>query len=192
MREAELQSFLEKNGIHVPVVADPVFLKTSDEWVELISGMNIPLGKYILMYMPDAKSYAFAKRLAKEKHLKLYAVGFGLKATSLVKQIKDCGPKEFLYLIKNAEYVVTSSFHATAFSIIFEKKFYCSADIGQTGSRLSDLLLKLGLVSVLINADTDTRTEPSVDWESVGNRVARFRQYSQQWLQNAVRESIFE
>ena len=33
----------------------------------------------------------------------------------------DAGPKEFLYLIKNATYVVTSSFHGTALSCIYQK-----------------------------------------------------------------------
>ena len=190
VREAELKSFLEKRGMHVSIVADPVFLKTSDEWVDFIRGISIPLEKYILMYMPDAKAYAFAKRLAKKKHLKLYVVGFGLKATSLVGQIIDCGPKEFLYLIKNAEYIVTSSFHATAFSIIFQKNFYCSADVGQTGSRVLDLLKKINLTSVLIDSNTDIGVEVITDWDSVRRKIEEIRYYSQQWLRNAVYKSL--
>jgi len=40
------------------------------------------------------------------------------------KRIEDVGPSEFLFILKNAEYIITNSFHGTAFSIIFEKKFW--------------------------------------------------------------------
>ena len=42
--------------------------------------------------------------------------------------IIDAGPEEFLYLINNANLVCTNSFHGTAFSIIFEKKFFSVND----------------------------------------------------------------
>ena len=45
--------------------------------------------------------------------------------SSSIKQIPNgIGPREFLGLIKNAEYVITDSFHAIAFSIIFNKVFF--------------------------------------------------------------------
>lgn len=60
----------------------------------------------------------------------------------------DYSPVQFLGLVQNADYVVTNSFHGTAFSIIFEKQF----SIIGGGIRIKNLLQKSGLESRGINA----------------------------------------
>ena len=50
------------------------------------------------------------------------------------------GPSEFLFLLRNAELVLTDSFHATVFSIIFHKKFITFNRIGlNMNSRIESL-----------------------------------------------------
>ena len=46
--------------------------------------------------------------------------GLGKKSC---KMISAAGPNEFLYLFKNASFVITSSFHGTVYSLLFEKQF---------------------------------------------------------------------
>ena len=67
---------------------------------------------------------------------------------ALVKRMKfekyfESGPKEFLNLVKNADYVVGRSFHLMVFCAIFHKKFIAIDGMGD--SRISELLRKTGL-----------------------------------------------
>ena len=69
--------------------------------------------------------------------------------------MKDIGPLEFITYIKRAEYVVATSFHATAFSVIFEKPLYVVTH-SQTGSRTTDLLEQLGLEDCILHNENET------------------------------------
>lgn len=62
---------------------------------------------------------------------------------------KDIGPIEFINYMLNAEYIITNSFHATAFAVIFNKQF-CVVPHSSTGSRVIDLLTTLNLQEVLV------------------------------------------
>jgi len=67
----------------------------------------------------------------------------------------EAGPSEFVGLIKNAKIVITDSFHATVFSIIFKKPFYSltrqkAGDPASMNSRIFDILERLKLSSRLI------------------------------------------
>ena len=54
------------------------------------------------------------------------------------KKLYDTGPKDFISLINNAKFVITSSSHGTAFSIILQKPFF--ALDGATDRRISNIL----------------------------------------------------
>lgn len=58
------------------------------------------------------------------KGIKVVLAGGFTKRCKCDLHIKDLGPAEFLNLIYNSLAVISSSFHATAFSHIFHKKFY--------------------------------------------------------------------
>lgn len=59
------------------------------------------------------------------------------------------GPKEFIYMLRNSEYVVTNSFHGLALSILFKKKVipFCSLD---RNSRIESLLRVFNLTGIQI------------------------------------------
>ena len=64
------------------------------------------------------------------------------------------GPKEFLGLIKNAEMVVTNSLHATVFSILFHRSFFCSRNSFGFNSRMENLTGGLGLEDRMLDSST--------------------------------------
>ena len=66
-------------------------------------------------------------------------------------KLRDYGPDKFLTLIKNAQCIVTNSFHGTAFSIIYKKNFI-TVSHSSRGGRMIELLRKLGLTSRLWNS----------------------------------------
>ena len=125
----------------VPILVDPTLLLNKEEWDELSNFKPID-GKYIFFY-----SLFSTKAMIKE--VKEIARKLGLKVvvsnisnqndlfTGFAQQC-DAGPKEFLGLIKNAELVVTSSFHGSVFSIIFGKPLLVYE--GMKDKRISTLL----------------------------------------------------
>ena len=79
--------------------------------------------------------------------------------------LRNIGPKEFIWLIKNAHSVISTSFHGTAFSIIFEKELYAVVN-PEAPSRISNLLELCGMESVDINSEYYHR-HLDTDWEMV-------------------------
>ena len=140
-----LKSMDIKNGIQV---LDPVFLLDREEWSDLFVDIT-EKEKYVFVYDFDGSEIIenLSKRIAREKNLKIYTV---FKSSYADKYIKNIGPQEFITYIKNADYVISNSFHATAFSIIFEKEFLVVNRKEKINTRMRDLLILLGIKERLI------------------------------------------
>lgn len=106
-------------------VVDPTLLLTGEEWSELASE-KYKNKKYIFVYNlnRNKKIDRYVEKLAKEKGLEVYYVSYALHEFYKKGKMK-CNVKveDFLSLLKYAQYVVTDSFHATAFSINFNTQF---------------------------------------------------------------------
>lgn len=146
VREKEASVFIKDNyNIESQVHLDPVFLLKRDKWKEIAIDYEHNT-KYILCY-PLLFSPLLNDSLKKLKQMTGYTI---IVVTSNPREkiygdiyIRNAGPKEFLGLIKNAQTVLTTSFHGTAFSIIFEKQFYSFPVFNST--RITNLLELLGL-----------------------------------------------
>lgn len=130
------------NERNAEVLIDPVFLLDANRWKEIIKKNNKE--RYVLVYKitKEVKLLEFAKKLSKLTGLKIKYVPNDLKKMISGEYYLNIGPSEWLDLIYNAEYVVTNSFHGTAFSIIFNKKFFVEAaqKANGTTSRIYNLL----------------------------------------------------
>ena len=134
----------EITGLDSLINIDPTLLLTKDEWNTLIptDEEKTKLGKYILFY--DLKNKEEDWQMVKyiSENLKLPVIITKLPAKYLYKynfNLKlDVGPVQFINLIKNADLVISSSFHGTVFSILFEKKFLSIN--GMEDLRIKDLL----------------------------------------------------
>ena len=144
--------------ISAQIVADPTLLLDADEYRPLMADaeVNIPASPYIFMYLignhPDARRLAVAKaRELGVKRIFLMMNGraeWHLPQLGIVRRLYVFTPADFLTLISNATYVVTNSFHGTAFSTIFHRQFV-SLKNGTAGDErmitLIDTLRSLGL-----------------------------------------------
>lgn len=188
VREEELQVFLSKYIASVPLVVDPVFLLSREMWDNLLEEYkNVISYKYILVYFDDKKVLDKAFYLAKKMCLRIIFLGFNPKLIGKVDFIKNAGPLDFISLIKNAECIVTSSFHATAFSIIYEKKFFCSIDSARS-SRITSLLTLLGLEDSIIQNNI-SESESSYNWATVKEKLSNLVGFSKDWLQRVIGEN---
>lgn len=155
VREKELYDyFLEHNLIAADklfLTIDPVFLLSRDEWKPLIPRRMVR-EPYLLFYdfQIDADTTALVQRIASERNLRIIRITDGVVTTEKIDgYMPTAGPLEFLSLVYYADFVVSSSFHGTAFSILFEKQFV-SRQI-RNASRVQYLLEQIGLNNRFVN-----------------------------------------
>jgi len=164
-------------------VLDPTLLISGDEWCEIVKHTPKYSNKYILIYAlkPSKMLMEFANEL---KRLTGYDMVFikdsltkeGQNVLSKdVKYVKDVDPFEFVNYFANAEYIITNSFHGTAFSINFNKKFFTELLAPETkvNSRLENILDMLDLRDRQILSLDDVKLD-EIDYERV-NKVLEER-----------------
>lgn len=121
VRDKFTKNFLKEIGVNdVNLICDPTIL-LSNRWKELGKPIK-ERAPYLIYYSyhEDTPYKNIILNFAREKGLKLITVGFNYKWCD--EQI-ICSPLEFLSYIDKADYIVTSTFHGTLFSVIYEKKF---------------------------------------------------------------------
>ena len=142
VREDSAKNIVKRAGIdNVEQVLDPTFLLSKEEW-ENLAEKKPKYTNYVLVYQlhNNKKFNKYAKEFAKAHNKKLlrltpsiYHKARGGKLIYLPTQY------EFLSYFKNADYILTDSFHATVFSIMFNKKFK-NISPGETSTRITSIL----------------------------------------------------
>ena len=186
----ELVKVIDNN---INVVLDPTLLLKKDEWEKVISHLNKEKEKYIFAYVvtPDDEYIRIVKDLSEKTDLPV--VFCGIKNPGFKKTLKTMyteGPLEFVNYIKNAEYIVTTSFHATVFSIIFNKKFFIIPH-SKTGARVTNLLDKLGIKGRSFKTYEEyknTNYNIETNWTEVNKKLNEEREKSMKWLNNALED----
>lgn len=186
----------------VTVVVDPVLLLKESDWLKEVdySGKN---KKYILCYLlSDSISQRKAvTKLAKVLNCKIITFPHILenivrKCDLFFGDIHDyiSGPREFIGLIKNADMVITDSFHACVFSMIFQTPFavFERNKIGEKGnmnSRIYDFLEEYHLENQLMTEQelTGMKEIPKIDFTYAHEHWEERRKESLKYLENALK-----
>lgn len=153
---------------------DPTLLMSKEEWSQYADD-SYKGKEYVLTYNlhHDPEIDKCAKAIASKYHLQIRNISYNWHDIVRYGHLDWCPTVEgFLGLIKNAKYVVADSFHATAFSIIFEKPFVVITP-EVASSRLSSLLKMLGLDDHNINKFTSVKViEQPIDYIRVKSIIA--------------------
>lgn len=191
LREAEavpyVKQFCEKT---VEAVLDPVFLLEQKHW-ERIEVFSERKG-YILIYLTEQneKLVSYVKSLSEDKGLPVVELRIDAGMTDKTFKVeRTAGPAEFLGLIHNADYVVTNSFHVTAFSIIYQKQFVAFSHMSR-GARLRNILRIYGLEDRLYREGQDINIDAPIDWEEADRRAEKEKQASKHFLMKHLEEEI--
>lgn len=176
---------------------DPTLLLSREEWLQYAKLYPIKK-KYVLIYQlnHDSDFDRFAVEFARRKNLELIRVCTRYDQKRLPgRGVVLPEVRELLSLINNAEYVLTNSFHATAFCINLNKQFI-SIDPNEYSSRLNDALEMLGLEQRKLKsyeqydiADTD------IEFEAVNQKLLYYREQSNNLIKNMIdicKESVEE
>ena len=187
VREEALKVWLNKlTQKPVTIVLDPTLVLSADKWNNITPYNNF--GDYILSFsvLYQEEVYKTAKQLSKSTGLKVIY----LKAYSDHKIgtniLQHAGPLAFLSLIKNAKYVVTGSFHGTAFSIIFKKNFYSIMDKRTPNTRITSLLSTLG-ISDRACGFNEIKVLPDIDYTKVDYILNEKRQEAMSFLETSLK-----
>lgn len=186
VREKGLADYItDEYGIEAQTVLDPVFLPEKAIWNDMAKSVCLPVEKpYLLIYAFETNDdiYAIARKIAEEKRLRLVTVSYQKREELKdMLQLTDCGPKDFVALIKNADFVCTTSFHGMAFSIIFEKSFYCMGH-PLYSKRNSDLLELLGMRDRMFFAKEEIKELSDCDYSNAKEILKKNRQKSLDFL----------
>ena len=122
---------------------DPVFLLSAEKWMELYDGTGDG-ERYLLVYdfFSDSALRQKANRVAKSRNLQIFSIS-PFKQHYADKNFTIAGPESFLSLIKNADCVVTNSFHAIAFCAIFQREYVYVPRPDGLNERIEDLINRL-------------------------------------------------
>ena len=117
--------------------ADPTILLSIEKWDKLVQKSKLNYKNYIFVYImqPSQELYDLALKLAEQEKLQIYSLSMVPNKRKLGRDIRGIGVQDFLWMIKNANYVVTNSFHGLLFSIRFHKRFYWAF---QKGTHMSN------------------------------------------------------
>ena len=136
---------------------DPTFLLKKEDWQKIEKKPN-EQKRYIILFIirKSEKIFRFAEKLAKQKDCELIYISNDRKKEVNAKYVGGISPEEWLGYIDNAEYVITNSFHGTAFSIIYQKNFFLELQPppAKANARLENIMDMLGLRErEIINGD---------------------------------------
>lgn len=196
----------EATGRYAHVVLDPSLLLTKEQWETDIQQAYkrcekiLPREEYIFCYFlgNNAEYIKYAHGLSKLTGYTLISVeSKRLYLPNVKKVIAD--PFEFLYILNNASYVLTDSFHGTALSINFGKQFgvfkrFSDDDPICQNSRIYNILQKTCLEKRLITPGTPLSlfVEEKIDYTSVHKLLAIERKKSLEYLKNSLVSVINE
>lgn len=186
VREINLQNAInEKIGISTKLVSDPVLLLSRSQWQSFCDNRYLPNYKYILYYRlaPMKETDMMLQSLVRQTGLKVIELRSYMPNFKFGERYRmTADAQEFISLINGAEYIVTSSFHGTALSIILGKEFYCTCAKSVSG-RITSLLSVLGLSERFVTNNYDRLSlENRIDYETIDQKREQFAQESRDWL----------
>lgn len=184
-------------GADAELVLDPALLLRKDDYQKVISSCKgIKKNSGILTYILD-RNETKTEIVSYVKH-KLKKETFSAQPKRLLddtssKNIEDYKyppVEQWLSSFKDADFIVTDSFHGTAFSVIFNKPFIAIGNAERGLSRFKSILGLLGLEERLIlDTDTDkidTLINQEIDWSNVNSVLSDYKEKSKSFLRKAL------
>ncbi len=168
-------------GCPATVVCDPVFLvgRAAFDSIAVRPRFRRP---YLLLFLlsRDSAVLSYARRLAARRGLDVVNVATyeDVCHRALRSQVS---PERFLGYIKYASVVVTTSFHVTALSLLFERDFLTVRRGGCSDERVLSLLRTLGVEDRLVNVGSCPSVRP-LDYAAIKDGLAAQQRHSRAFL----------
>lgn len=186
-----LERFGYTDGIHV---VDPTLLLTGQEWIKFSSSSKKPKPGYVFVYNLNRNSLIkeIAKKLANDKGLRIINFADSLDFIPGAENRVFNTALDFINHIAHADYVITDSFHGTAFSINLNRQFI-TVKAPRYNSRIESILRLSGLLdSRLVSSPDDAVkvAEKCIDYMTVNEKIAEAREKSYKYLQESLNPNL--
>ncbi|WP_352405041.1 polysaccharide pyruvyl transferase family protein [Sporanaerobacter acetigenes] len=184
-----IEEILDKD---IDIVVDPTLLFSSTEWDKYLDESVLDNcyrdidKKYILTFFVGGKASKYIEDINYIKNVTNLPV-YNIHINKHKHKGVDCvlpgvNVKEFVYLIKHAELVITDSFHGTVFSILYKKNFSAISNKANP-IRVIELLKTLNLLERLDNPNCCSK---NINYNSVFYQLGTLRNQSIEWLKGAL------
>ncbi len=195
-REKELLEII-KDKVSCPtgLVLDPTLLGGRKIFDELVTDKYKNVKPYLLVYQMNTSKNTevldLANKLAEERGWDVREIPSILNYKKMLTQKgwnQWTTPVEFVDLYRNAQFVITTSFHGVAFSLIFNKPFYQYSINDKIDARADDLLKKVGLEDrKIVNVQSyDDNKMMLIDWARVNASMKTLREQSMTFLKSNI------
>lgn len=199
VRERSGISICANVGINAKLVLDPTLLLTSSDYMQFIDQDKVD-SRYVFLYLINLKSkeefnWNELKPMLQTKFEKIRCT----TAKGYMDVSFHLGGCEYIYpsiegwlsLLFNSSFVITSSFHGVAFSIIFNKPFIfipLSGEYAKSNNRVVDLLSQIQLSQRILYDKTEWAKllSEKIDWDTVNMKLQKLRTESRTFLDNSV------
>lgn len=174
-------------NIPVEVTIDPTFLLSKEQWLKYFPekpiNNKVP---YVLIFevCHSELTDKLAKVISLKYNCKIKKISSGIKFKDK-RSYKTTDPYNFINIIANAKFVITTSFHGTAFSLICKTPFY-SISTNSNDTRIKDLLKKCGTEHRLINK-IPTEINDHLDWNNITQKLNAYIKVSQDYIERALK-----
>ena len=195
VREASAKKLVESMGYEAVHLLDPTFMLDKEDWKGYMS-KRLVKSPYLLVYLPynvhdKGVIYQSVRKIAKAKNLKVVAFSWDIRSERLAdKTMYFANPGDFLSLMYYADYVMTNSFHGTAFSVNLNKQFWVYMPTG-FGTRIKSILDLCNLQSRLLQPDeviSDDKLGQRIDFKNVNSILSVERQKTYDFLNESLGE----
>lgn len=170
-------------------VLDPTLLLDKKDYVNLYNNNENNYKGEILTYILDWDK-------SKEETINYIEKKFNFKSFKVNSFFEDSNTplkdriqppvEQWLMGFEHAKFVITDSFHACVFSIIFNKPFYVIGNINRGMSRFHSLLTLFGLESRLIHSYKDIIIDDFINWEIINKKRELLKETSLLYLKDSL------
>lgn len=173
----------------IQTACDPVFLRSKRQWQEFA---RLPEERgYVLAYKVsenarfDSEAEFLGGRLGKRVVQVVYVRSLKKMFCRRQKFMECLSPQQFVGLFASADFVLTTSFHGTAFSLIFERPFFV-LEIGSRSERITDLLDRMGIQGRYGGSARTLSQESLLHMMPTEKRLAEYREESMCFLKRIL------
>lgn len=193
VREHTGKLLLENHcNIHAEVVLDPTLLIPIEKYRQLEKKvLDIPQ-KYIFCYFLN-KEHTYRDKVtayAKEKKIELVGISAKSDDKDWILMPEKIGPQEFLWLISNAQAVITDSYHGSIFALLYHKPIFClerflTDDPICQNSRIWQLDKYFNIAALIIKHEANL-IDTAYDYETFEEKLNLYKEQSLHFLTKAL------
>ena len=149
----------EHLGVEATQVLDPTLLLDKEDYLKVCT--DVPMSKphvFVYSLVEKERAMVVARQIATARGMDVVSVEAGANVKP------EDSIEKWMAEFRDADFIVTDSFHGMVFSIIFNKPFNIVQNASAGNSRYTSLLSQLGLMDRII---TDVPNTAPIDWDDV-------------------------